>query len=122
MKAYPNDLRRQIAVAYERKRGSQREIAEQFGVCQATVRNIIRRRRETGSSEAFRCPGGKSPRLGEASVSLVRELLAASDKVTLSELCSAVTREHGLRVSLATMCRVRKRLDASLVSRRQARS
>jgi transposase-like protein len=53
MNPYSNDLRGKIIAAYESHDSSQREVATLFGVSPATVRNLVRRKRETGSPDAL---------------------------------------------------------------------
>ena len=64
MKPYSNDLRRALVAAYEHQDYSQREVAALFGVSPATVRNFIRRKRETGTPDAQPRGGGKTATLG----------------------------------------------------------
>jgi transposase len=52
MKPYSNDLRRALVAAYENNDYSQRTVAALFGVSLATVRNILRRKRKTGTPDA----------------------------------------------------------------------
>jgi hypothetical protein len=59
MKPYSNDLRRALVVAYENRDYSQQEVADLFGGSPATVRNIVRRKRETGTPDAKPRGGGE---------------------------------------------------------------
>lgn len=60
MHADSNDLRRKIVAVYESTEYSQRAVAALFGVSPATVRNLVRRKRETGSAAALPHAGGKA--------------------------------------------------------------
>ena len=62
MRPYSNDLRHRIVEAYESGEYTQDEVAELFGVCTATIRNLLRRKRETGSPDALPHAGGRAPR------------------------------------------------------------
>jgi transposase-like protein len=53
MKPYSNNLRRKIVGAYESGNHSLDEVADLFGVSLATVKNFVRRKRLTGSSDAL---------------------------------------------------------------------
>ena len=60
VKAYSNDLRRKIVEAYESGDYSLGEAADLFGVSLATVKNFLRRKRETGSLTHCRTPEAKN--------------------------------------------------------------
>jgi transposase len=72
MKAYSNDLRHRIVEAYENGQYSQDEVAELFQVSLATVKNFLRRKRETGSPDALPHAGGNKPLLDEKPASSFR--------------------------------------------------
>ena len=48
MWAYSQDLREKVVEAYDRKVGSQEEVARLFGVSRAFLQNLLKRRRENG--------------------------------------------------------------------------
>ena len=106
MKPYSNDLRRKIIAAYENNDYSQQQVAELFGVSPATVRNLVRRKRETGSPDALPHAGGRSPALPDQARRFVQELLKENNDLTLAELRSRIERKHKQSVSLATLCRL----------------
>lgn len=110
MRPYSNDLRRKIVAAYENNDYSQSQVAELFGVSLATVRNLVRRKRETGTTDALPHAGGKSPTLGEKDHELVRQMIKAKSDATLAELCHRVEQEHKKSVSASTMCRLLQNL------------
>jgi transposase len=118
MKAYSNDLRRSIVAAYEQNDYSQCQVAELFGVSPATVRNLVRRKRETALTDAFPRAGGKSPHLDQQACDRVRQLLAERNDLTLAELCQQVEREQKKSVSVPTMCRVLQLLGLPRKKRR----
>lgn len=109
MKAYSMDLRQKIVDAYGRKQGSQRQLAQTFGVSLAFVEKLFRQRRRTGSL-APRSPGGSKPLLGPEALQLVRRLVREQPDITLQELCDAVRQQRGIRVSVPTMCTWLQRL------------
>jgi transposase len=106
MKPYSNDLRRKIVVAYENNNYSQSQVAQLFGVSPATVRNLVRRKRETGTTDALPHAGGKSPTLGDKERESVRLMVKADNDATLSELCHRVEQQHKKKISASIMCRL----------------
>lgn len=121
MKAYSNDLRRALIAAYEHHDYSQRRVAALFGVSPATVRNLVRRKRETGTPDARPRAGGKRVTLGQPIQDRVRQLVAGQNDLTLAELCEQITQEYQTRVSVATMCRLLQRLGLPRKKRRSTR-
>ena len=103
MKAYSQDLRQKIVEAYDRGVGTQRELAQSFGVSQSFVEKLMRRRRTRGNIAALPHGGGVKPALDEQALALVRQLVKANPDATLEELCEAVHREQAIRVSLSNM-------------------
>lgn len=119
MRPYSNDLRRRIVEAWERHEYSQPQVAELFGVSLATVKNFLRRKRETGSPDALPPAGGKRPALDEKARAFVRAVLKQENDLSLEELCRRVVRTHKKEVSRPTMCRV---LQALGLPRKKSRS
>ena len=119
MKPYSDDLRRKIIAAYENNDYSQQQVAERFGVSPATVRNLVRRKRETGSPDALPHSGGRSPALHDQARRFVQDLLKENNDLTLTELRSRIERKHKQTVSLPTLCRL---LQALGLPRKKSRS
>lgn len=119
MAAYSIDLRYKILRACARRLGSQRALAELFGVSLSFVEKLLRRHRTTGSIAPKPHAGGQKPSLGAAADTLVRQLVHDNTDITLEELCTRVAAERGVRVSVATMCRVLQRLG---LPRKKSRS
>ena len=119
MAAYSIDLRYKILRACERRPGSQRALAELFGVSLSFVEKLLRRHRTTGSIAPKPHAGGQKPSLDAAADTLVRQLVHDNTDMTLEELCTRVAAERGVRVSVATMCRVLQRLG---LPRKKSRS
>ena len=63
--------------------------------------------------------GGHKPRLGEAAHGALRQLVRDDPDRTWHELCTRMATETGVRVSVATRCRVLQRLG---LPRKQNRS
>jgi transposase len=110
MAAYSIDLRQKILRAWERHLGSQRSIADLFGVSLAFVEKVLRQYRATGDLAPKPHAGGQKPRLGAAAQTVVQRLMSTTPDATLEELCTGVAAETGVRVSVPTMCRVLQRL------------
>jgi transposase len=110
MAAYSIDLRQKILHAYERRLGSQRAIADLFGVSVSFVEKLLRRFRTVGNLAPKPYAGGQRPRLDPQAQGLVCGILHANPDATLEELCASVATETGVRVSVATMCRTLQRL------------
>jgi transposase len=119
MAAYSIDLRQKILQACERRLGSQRALADLFGVSLSFVEKLLRRHRTTGDIAPKPHAGGQRPALDVAAAALVRQLVHVNADITLEELCARVAGERGVRVSVATMCRVLQRLG---LPRKKSRS
>jgi transposase len=104
MKSYSTDLRQKILQAYERRLGSQRALADLFGVSVSFVEKLLRRHRSTGSVAPKPHAGGQQRRLAAAEA-VIREAVRTIPDITLDELCTHVAAAQGIRVSVPTMCR-----------------
>lgn len=119
MRPYSNDLRRRIVEACENGKYSQGEVAELFQVSLATVKNFLRRKRETGSPDALPHAGGNKPRLDEKARLFIRQSVEENNDLTLDELCQRVKARHRKSVSRPTMSRL---LQALNLPRKKSRS
>lgn len=119
MTAYSIDLRHKILQACERRLGSQRALADLFGVSLSFVEKLLRRHRTTGNIAPKPHAGGQRPSLDAAAHTLIQQLVHVNADMTLEELCARVANERGIHVSVATMCRVLQRLG---LPRKKSRS
>ena len=119
MKPYSNDLRRKIAEAYETGNYTQDEVAEMFGVSNATVRNFLRRKRQTGSTDALAHAGGRTSILDLAERDRLRQIARENDDATLAELCQLIKKKFKKSLSNSAMCRL---LQALGLPRKKSRS
>ena len=110
MKPYSLDLRQKILRAYDQHLGSQRALATLFGVSHAFLEPWLRRRRTTGEIAPRPHAGGRRPCCDPAALTVVRQLVHEPPDATLEELCTQLQQRRGLRVSVATMCRILQRL------------
>ncbi len=104
MRAYSIDIRQKIVEAYDSGVGSQRQIAEIFGVSRSFVEKLLQRRRTTGDISPLPHGGGGKPLLDDEALALVRQLVKEEPDATLDELCETVHRQRGVRVSVSNMC------------------
>jgi transposase len=119
MNSYSNDLRRKIVEAYERGDHTLEEVAELFGVSLASVKNFLRRKRETGSSDALPHAGGKRPALNEKARIALRNAIKENNDLTLEELRRFLKGTRRKEVSLSTLSRL---LQALGLPRKKSRS
>jgi transposase len=117
--AYSTDLREKIVRAYDEGLGSQRRIAELFGVSCSFVEKLLHRRRAIGEITALPHGGGRTALCQAKEQELVRRLIEKQPDATLDELCEVVERKRRVRVSRPTMSRVLRRLD---LARKKSRS
>jgi transposase len=118
MRPYSNDMRRALLAAYEKHEYSQRAVAHLFGVSPTTVRNIVRRQRETGTPDALPRGGGRTKTLAQPVHDRVRQLLLRRNDMTLAALCAQIDQEDKTRVSVSTLCRLLQHLDVPRKKRR----
>jgi transposase len=116
---YSTDLRQKIVRAYDDRLGSQRAIAELFGVSRSFVEKLLHRRRATGEITALPHGGGRQLLCQHKEQQLVRRLIEQQPDATLDELCEAIAKKRQLRVSRPTMSRILQRLD---LRRKKSRS
>src|SRR5436305_4253134 len=119
MQPYSDDLRRRIVEACEKGKYSQGEVAELFQVSLATVKNFLRRMRQTGSPDALPHAGGNKPLLDEKARQFIHECVKGNNDLTLDELCQRVKARHRKVVSRPTMSRLLKGLN---LPRKKSRS
>ncbi len=117
--AYSSDLRQKIVRAYDGQLGSQRAIAELFGVSRSFVEKLLARRRSTGETAPLPHGGGRRPHCNAKDIALVQQHIKEQPDATLSEVCHRVRQEHGTSVSYSAMSRLLKRLG---LPRKKSRS
>jgi transposase len=110
MKPYSIDLRQKIFQAYERGVGSQRAVAELFGVSISFVEKLFIQFRSTGNVEPKPHAGGTPSRIDAAARLHLQEWLQVQPDLTLAELAERLHKTMGIKVSVARLCRVLKEL------------
>ncbi len=117
MRPYSDDLRERVLAAVENGEGSQRDIAETFGVSVSFVSRLLKRYREAGTLAPKPHGGGPRPVFGPENQQRLYELINEQPDATLSQLrqrgkfqCSLTTIWRALRRRLT---RKKKDLHAS---------
>jgi len=105
MTALSLDLRKRIVTRYERGGITYAELAETFGVGEATVSRLLRRRRERGALERDAPGGGYPPRIAPEQFSQLLKLVAEKPDRTVAELCEDWLARYGGSLSLSSMTR-----------------
>ncbi|HYP98074.1 MAG TPA: hypothetical protein VER96_05340 [Polyangiaceae bacterium] len=117
MNSLPMELRRRIVEAYERKEGTYFELAQRFGVGEATVYRLLRLKRERGNVRP-NAPTGVSEEELQAFEKLTKELPHA----TLEQLREAWVSRTGQQLSRSSIVRALQRagITREKASRRRA--
>ncbi len=120
-RAYSDDLRRKVQEAHAAGKGSQRALAERFGVSRSWVEKIFRQRRSSGLMERVEQRHGPRSRMTAEAERHLREQLRIDSDLTLAELQQRLWAGERVRLSVAQLCRVLKRLDLRLKKSRSTR-
>jgi transposase len=99
------DLRRRIVAAYERDEGTYFELAQRFGVGEATVSRLLRRQRELGHVVPEIAGGGFPPRISEDQFPDLLRLVAEMPDATLDQLKDTWRTRYGVDLSRSSMLR-----------------
>jgi transposase len=114
MKPYSMDLRERVVAACDARDGTREQIAARFSVSVSWIRDLLKRRRDTGSIAPRPHGGGRAPAFDEAAAARLREAVRADDDATLEELSEAV----GVRCCASAVHRALKRLG---ITRKKSR-
>jgi transposase len=101
------DLRERVLAAHERREGSQRVLAERFGVAASTVNGWLRQARE-GRRVPLGRRGGPTA-LGGAVPEELTAMVAERPDATLAEYAAMLAERVGRRFSPAVLCRALRR-------------
>ena len=105
MKAYSLDLRERVVAAYEQRRSSIAEVAEQFNVGQSFVKKMLRQKRATGSVAPLAHGGGRQPALSDKEHRLLRQKVKEQPDISLAELQEHLESTAQVTVSRPTIHR-----------------
>jgi transposase len=114
MKAYSMDLRERVVAACDAGDGTREQIAARFSVSVSWVRDLLKRRRETGSIAPKPRGGGRAPAFDGAAAERLREAVKADGDATLVELAEAA----GVACSPSVVHRALRRLG---ITRKKSR-
>lgn len=102
---YSVELRERVVSAYQRGVGTRQEIADIFNVGIATVGRWLRAEREQGTLSPKPHGGGNPRLLNEEDVKILIELVEERNDRTVVELCAAMLKRTGKKVSRSTLSR-----------------
>jgi transposase len=105
--ALSTDLRERVLAAHDRREGSQRVLAERFGVAVGTVNGWLRQAR-AGRRAPLRRRGGRAA-LGGAGPEDLTAMVAERPDATLAEYAAMLAPRVGQRFSPAVLCRALRR-------------
>ena len=114
MKTYSMDLRERVVAACDARDGTREQIAARFSVSVSWIRDLLRRRRETGSIAPKPRGGGRAPAFDAPADARLRAAVRADADATLEELARAA----GVACSVPAVCRALKRLG---ITRKKSR-
>ncbi len=103
------DLRERVLAAHEHREGSQRVLAERFGVAVGTVNGWLRQARE--GRRAPRRQGRRKALLGGSDPQHLKDLVAERNDATLAEYAVMLAARVGRRFSVSSLCRAMQRAD-----------
>jgi transposase len=121
-RAYSTDLRERVLAAWERREGTQADIARWFSVCEATVENWLRQARQEGRRGPKPHAGGPRPRLTADALTVLHALVLEENAATLAEYADRLAARTGVRVSPPVLCRALQRLGLPRKKRHSARA
>lgn len=111
---YSNDLRRKVLEAYAAGRGTQAGLAQMFGVSVGWVEKICRQQRLTGQADRIEQRHGPVSRVDEAGKACLLEAIADRPDLTLAELQRILAERQGVRLCIAQVFNVLRRLGVRL--------
>jgi putative transposase len=118
MKAYSIDFRRKIIKAHEEESISQRQLAKRFGVAKSFIQTLLKQYRETDSVAPKQRTQQTPPKLTEAHLAVLRQLVEEQNDATLEELRTQLAAKTDVVVSRSTIDRALKKLDLTVKKRR----
>ena len=109
-RAYTAELRDRVLRACVRGGLSRGAIAKLFGVGESTLYRGQQTWRTEGRREARPHAGGPAPRLDEAALDRLKELVAEANDRTLAEYAASLRERAGVEASGPTVCRALRKL------------
>ena len=99
-KSYSIDFRKKILSTYLNKEGTNEEIAKRFKVSASTVKRIARRYKNTGKIELYLHNVGRKPKITSDVITILKQTIAKTSDLSLSELRATVKRMCKVQVSI----------------------
>jgi len=96
------EVRERVVAAYRAGKGTYAEIAELFGVGEASVNRWLRLARETESLEP-KPRLGRAPKLDEQSRTVLRELVEENNGAALEEVAQRLYERTGVKLVVSTV-------------------
>jgi transposase len=118
--ALSEDLRWRIIDTWRKAKLTTQELAERFGVGEATVKRLKKRFRTTKSVERSPHGGGTPPRIKPEHEPIVEALVAAHPDWREDQYAEHLAEHHGIKASAVTVGRVIRRLGYSVKKRRSS--
>jgi transposase len=115
MKTYSIDLRWRVVEAHENGEGTQKELAEAFGVSLSWVEKLLCRWRQTGTVSPKPHGGGRQANITGKKLDRLKTLTEENPSATLEEL----RRKGRFKGSIMSVFRALERLD---ITRKKSRS
>jgi transposase len=113
-RAYDNDLRRKLLAAHAAGKGSQPELALAFGVSLGWVEKILRQQRRSGQTDRIEQRHGPVSRVDAAAKACLLRAIEDRPDLTLAELQRILAEQQGVRLCIAQVWNVLKRLGVRL--------
>lgn len=111
---YDNDLRRKFLAAHAAGKGSQRELAQSFGVSLGWVEKVLRQQRQSGQADRVEQRHGPVSRVDSAAQACLLQAMEDRPDLTLAELQRILAEQRGVRLCIAQVWNVLKRLGVRL--------
>jgi len=116
-----DDLRERVVSVWQKKNLTSLELAELFGIGEATVKRIKRRFLDTGSVKPKPHAGGTKPIIGKEQEPVVEALVQKHPDWSEDQFAKALADEHGIVASAVTVGRAIRKLGYSVKKRRSSR-
>jgi transposase len=113
-RAYDNDLRRKVLAAHAAGKGSQLELAQLFGVSLGWVEKVCRQQRQSGQADRVEQRHGPVSRVDSAAKACLLQAMEDRPDLTLAELQRILAEQQGVRLCIAQVWNVLKRLGVRL--------
>ena len=117
-RAYSTDLRERAVSAAQAGDLTREEVAERFGISEATLYAWLRRQREADTLEPRPRGGGRQPSLDAEGMRQLREIVHEQNDRTLAEYRVLIEEKTGVRMSRSAMGRALQALDLPRKKRR----